>query len=270
MGSVGSGVLVQAVHIVSHAVGQTEVPVWLQYVQATATVLAVLVAAGAAMAAWKSASAASEASRATRDATKYERLRDLVREFDEQAYFVRFWRLSQWTKDQPFMSVSRDSVPSGLDEDQAVVWFDALSMNKKTLRADMYALYNFAMRLNSWLTPSQSEAILPADVSYANDLFGPHRVSTFLSHRELACRLKPPEDRSDDYYVRYYGVSDHIYTRLVEVLLKDLFDRDRLHVGQRGVFRRKNDEVKAHVMTLTDGGMPLGTSTNKRFDLTTR
>ena len=241
---------VQAVNVVSVSMHQAVLPTWLESVQTAATVLAVLVAAGAAVAAWKSASAASEAAHATRDATKYERLRDLMREFDERAYFVRFWRLHQVTKNKAYMSVSRDYGRNDLHEAKREIWLDALSMNPSTLRADMYALHNFALRLNSWLSPPETEAMSPGDVSYVNDLFGPHLVGTFLNHRDFACRLKPPDDRSSDYYVRYYGVSDPIYTRTLDALLQDLLDRDRLHSGQRGLFPRKNDEIKTHVESL--------------------
>lgn len=226
-------------------------------------ILAVLTFAAVGAAVWsavvanrslKSAQAAAGSAALQADisaaALGHERIRDLIKEFDDRDYFLRMWRLDMLTRDlsgvkfgSTLFDVRRDgkhprtwshlgpSDCSQLDEaqlrqkgidmtnrlnghDLSAVLRDGLGPEISPSRADFYGVYWFALRVHDYLS-SQPE-IRALELSRA---FGVRLVVTFSYHRFIAARLLPASaDIAADYYGSAYGLNDPAYAETVRLL----------------------------------------------------
>jgi len=135
--------VVAAIRQLGAGLSATSIPTWVTIVQPLATLVAVVFAGLAALFAGKSAKAA-------RQAADYDRIRDLMRDFQTERYYIRFQRLDRLTKDAEFLSIQGTQLVSKpVWQD---IWDDALSRNPRSMRADMLDFHIYSLRLAAWLS----------------------------------------------------------------------------------------------------------------------
>jgi hypothetical protein len=195
---------------------------------------------------------------------KHDALANLLERFETNRYHVRTWRVEQATRvngDQSWMirprtvKATKDSQAGRPRRVQAIE--DALATDWGTERADMQALYFFALQVRAWL-PSNAFLARRWGAPLLNRTFGYQLLSTFLDQRITACRLLPdedhvgvPSDHARTYYPTHYGLFDKAFSEVVDWLAADLLKTGNdLPKRIRQVLGNKRKEIAEHLAPL--------------------
>lgn len=153
-----------------------------------------------------------------------ESLMSLVKFFDDNGFFVRMWRLDQLTRGKnratPIEAVLISGLLTSKNPEVAKLCKEAFGEDGGTDRADMYAVYFFALRLYAWLDTAKGFSF-SKKIRLLNDTFGHQLLTTFLNHRIVACRIRA-SNKHENYYPSYYGLFDSHYKKLLNSLADDL------------------------------------------------
>lgn len=176
----------------------------------------------------------------------------LFEHFDASGYFLRMWRMDQATRtDGPASIGAGRDVLSLLNDQRPVIAAlsrESLASDWSVSRADMYGVYFFAVRLNTWLTTSRDGSQMDR-VSLLNGTFGHQLMSTFLDHRIVACRLRRLGHEAS-YYPTHYGLFDPEYTSLFNQLADDLLAPGRLSGEVADPMRAKRSATDDYLKTI--------------------
>lgn len=248
--------LIDSITSLEHAVRALAVSAAERWASIGISALLAMLTFGAVVFAAHTARSANRSAIAAQEASDYARLRDLQAHFDESGYLMRFWRLfadvDAHQKEHGFWSRDISDLLKGKHEE---LWREALGGNPDSLRYDMLTFYDFALRLNAWLARSPGRAPSSKDVQLANEFFGPWLVGTMLKHRMVACTIRK-SDRPEVYYPGHYGLGDEAYTQVVQVLLDDLLERNRLNTNLKRAFVQWNDKVSDQIEQLGESLTP--------------
>ena len=172
--------------------------------------------------------------RAERASRSSDALVKLVDYFDANAFFVRMWRLAQVSRTDGPASIGEVTLHSLTRHEKPVVATlatAAFATDWSQPRADMFAVYFFALRVHAWLTNRDGGSV-SSKTRLLNDTFGHQLLGTFLNHWMLACRVRNAKVQ-DDYYPTHYGLFDPRYRNLVQRLADDLLQDGRLQPAVR-------------------------------------
>lgn len=208
---------------------------WAQLLAALASLFAVLIAVAAL--------------RAERNSRTSDSLLKLIEYFDANGYFLRMWRLEQASRtDGDYASTGPAPIASLMQHAKPVISDlanEAFASDWNKPRADMYAVYFFALRMHAWLG-RPPRFTKDKKVRQLNDTFGHQLLGTFLNHGLVACRVRK-SGVGQDYYPTHYGLFDSDYQDLVRRLGADLLSEEKLHPAVRDTMRRKRDALNDYV-----------------------
>lgn len=223
---------------------------WSQILASVAAVVAIVIAV---------LTVRSERVHRSRDTL--ERLLDY---FDSQGFFVRMWRMDRLTRTDGPNEIGIVDVSSLIGHQRETarrLAREALATDWTVNRADMFAVYFFALRVNSWLVNSR-DGSQSDRVRLLNSTFGHQLFATLLNHSMVACRLRSGQPAG--YYPTHYGLFDPDYTHLLDSLANDILSLGRLEEPVAGPMRTKLANLRAYL----PGVAPLETLADPPEDLT--
>lgn len=192
--------------------------------------------------------------RAERASRTADSLLRLIEHFDSGGYFLIMWRLEQASRGANGPSSITPVPITSLTQHEKPVIAElangAFASDWSISRADMFAVYFFALRVHAWLGPAP-RVLRDAKVRQLNDTFGHQLLSTLLNHWMVACRVRSSRAPAGDYYPTHYGLFDRDYRDLVDRLAVDLLSGERLHTAVRVPMQSKRVALDAHLAGLT-------------------
>lgn len=188
----------------------------------------------------------------------------LFEHFDRSCYHVRMWRMDQATRTDGPAEIGEKQVLDLLKDPRPAVAKlarESLASDWSVDRADMFAVYFFAVRVNSWLDTSKDGTRVER-IRLLNGTFGHQLFATFLNHRAVACRLRRPSQEAG-YYPTHYGLFDPDYTAVFDALGDDLLAPGRLHSEVSDPMRAKLAALRKYMESLA----PLAEVTDPPVDV---
>lgn len=188
----------------------------------------------------------------------------LFEHFDRSCYHIRMWRMDQATRTDGPAEIGEKQVLELLKDPRPAVAKlarESLASDWSVDRADMFAVYFFAVRVNTWLNTSK-DGTREERIRLLNGTFGHQLFATFLNHRAVACRLRRPSQLAG-YYPTHYGLFDPDYTDVFNALADDLLAPGHLHSEVADPMREKLTALREYMESL----MPLPDVTDPPVDV---